>query len=446
MLPHDPRLVMETRMQRFARLLSDKVGNFGILSAIVSVPLIGAAGAAMDLTHALSVRSQLFDAADAAALGAITEKSQGVAAAISMSADGEIKIAEEDGRKLFLSQSMVTITDLKNVKVDLTVEKKGNNLNSKVNFSVTVPTTFMRILGREQITVSGTATASYQTESFIDFFMLLDNTPSMGVGATPSDVAKLVSATSDQCAFACHIVNNGVDDPKSYYNLARKIGATIRIDVVAKATAALMDEAVRTQRHSGQFRIAAYTFGEAATDVKLYTVSHLTTDLAAIKKATEKIRLMSIPYQGYNNDQQTSFDDALTKINAEIDAPGDGTSISKREKIVFFVADGVGDSEKPKGCTKKLTGNRCQEPIDVKYCKVLKDRGIRVAVLYTTYLPLPTNGWYNSWIKPFQSEIGNRMRECASDDLYFEVSPTEGIEAAMKALFNKAVKSPRITS
>ena len=67
-------------------------------------------------------------------------------------------------------------------------------------------------------------------------------------------------------------------------------------------------------------------------------------------------------------------------------------------------------------------------------------------MLYTTYLPLPNNSWYNSWIKPFQSEIGTRMEECASPGFYFEVSPTEGIEAAMKALFNKVVRTPRLTS
>ena len=79
-------------------------------------------------------------------------------------------------------------------------------------------------------------------------------------------------------------------------------------------------------------------------------------------------------------------------------------------------------------------------------CTALKARGIKIAVLYTTYLPLPDNPWYVKWIDPFQTEIGDRMRECASDDLYFEVSPTEGIEAAMKALFIKAVKAPRLAS
>jgi hypothetical protein len=38
------------------------------------------------------------------------------------------------------------------------------------------------------------------------------------------------------------------------------------------------------------------------------------------------------------------------------------------------------------------------------------------------------------------------MSACASPGLYFEVSPTEGISAAMKALFLKTISSPRITS
>jgi hypothetical protein len=432
-------------MQQIKRLARQKAGNFGMLTAFVLVPVVGAAGLAVDFSEAVSVRSQLYDAADSAALAAISEFSPGVAAAVKMSGDGVVTIAGEDGAKFFEAQRPVALKGLP-MTVSVTVTKTGNILNSRVDFTAEIPTTFMKILGQHSIAMSGTATATYQTESFMDFYMLLDNTPSMGVGATPGDVNKLVAATPDKCAFACHIVKDGVDDPKSNYNLARKIGATIRIDVVAKATAALMEEATATQKYPSQFRIAAYTFGEAATDVQLFTVSKLTGDLNALKKATEKITLMSIPKQGYNDDQQTSFDDALTRISAEIDAPGNGTSTASREKVVFFVADGVGDSYKPKGCTKKLLGNRCQEPIDVKYCKAIKDRGIKMAVLYTTYLPLPTNSFYNSWIKPFQSEIGNRMQECASEGLYFEVSPTDGIEEAMKALFIKAVKSPRITS
>jgi hypothetical protein len=76
----------------------------------------------------------------------------------------------------------------------------------------------------------------------------------------------------------------------------------------------------------------------------------------------------------------------------------------------------------------------------------LKERGIKVAVLYTTYLPLPSNGWYNNWIKPFQNEIGVKMKECASPGLFFEVSPSEGISEAMDALFMKTISVLRLVS
>jgi len=109
-------------------------------------------------------------------------------------------------------------------------------------------------------------------------------------------------------------------------------------------------------------------------------------------------------------------------------------------------ANGVGDSYKPSTCTKATTGGRCQEPIDTSFCKPLKDKGIKIAVLYTTYLPLPNNSWYNSWIKPFQSQIPTKMAECASPGLYFEVTPTDGIAQAMNALFLKVIRMPRITS
>jgi hypothetical protein len=37
------------------------------------------------------------------------------------------------------------------------------------------------------------------------------------------------------------------------------------------------------------------------------------------------------------------------------------------------------------------------------------------------------------------------MQSCASPDLYFEVSPTQGISDAMTALFKKAMGQARLT-
>jgi len=449
------------------KFLKDKSGNFGILGAVAIVPILGMAGMAIDFTRAMQMRSELQNAADAAVVGALSEKSAGMLEAINMPGNGVVKISEKEGLNLFDAQlakgSDAGDPDKKEAESDLeinertvtiSVTKTGKDLRAELTYEMSIKTSLLHVIGKDSIKVSGKAVAVYQTQSFMDFYMLLDNTPSMGVGATPADVDKLILATknvkdagSKNCAFACHIVSEaGIEDKTSNYNVARNVGATIRIDVVAKAVAALTTEAEKTQSYSNQFRMAAYTFGETAKDVKLLKVADLTSNLSKVKDGTKNIKLMSIPYQGYNNDQQTSFDNVLTKISDEITSPGNGNSSASPEKIVFFVSDGVGDSYKPKVCTKKLTGDRCQEPIDLAFCTKLKDRGIKIAALYTTYLPLPNNSWYNTWIKPFQAEIGPRMQSCASPGMFFEVSPTQGIEAAMKTLFNKVVRSPRLAS
>ena len=136
-----------------------------------------------------------------------------------------------------------------------------------------------------------------------------------------------------------------------------------------------------------------------------------------------------------------------------ISSPGAGSS-SAPLKYLFFVSDGVAD-EANSACLKPKSGSaRCQSPLNPALCTTIKNRGIKIAVLYTTYLALPTNAWYNTWLAPFNvgpygpspnSEIAQNMQSCASSGLYFEVSPTQGISSAMNALFQKAVAEAHIS-
>lgn len=290
------------------------------MTALLVVPLFGAAGTAIDFGSALSLRTELYAAADAAAVGSITPKSDAATQANTMSGDGSLTLGKSEAQKIFFSQTSKKHGDVP-VTVDISVQKAGGVLSSTVSFNATMPTTFMQVMGFHQITISGTATARYETPSYMDFFMLLDNTPSMGVGATAADITAMKNATANghdggkdkNCAFACHIVSEkGVEDKKSYYNVARNNGVTIRIDVVAAAVKALMAKAKDTQSMASQFRVAAYTFGKTAQDAKaakLFKVSDLDYDLGAVAVATDMINLMSIPYQNYYSDQQTSFDE-----------------------------------------------------------------------------------------------------------------------------------------
>src|SRR5476651_1032555 len=193
-----------------------------------------------------------------------------------------------------------------------------------------------------------------------------------------------------------------------------------------------MDTATSDQVVSSQFRMAIYTFGASAANAGLTKIFSLSSSLSSAKTAAANIDLMTVPYQNYASDTDTNFDIILPAISSIIAVPGDGSSPSSPQKILFFVSDGVADAagitcSQPTSAGQdpqtKQNYTRCQEPLNVSSCTAIKDRGIKIAVLYTTYLALPTNGWYMSWIDPFNkgpygpsvnSQIATNMASCAS--------------------------------
>jgi hypothetical protein len=389
-------------------------------------------------------------AADAAAIGSVAKASPAMTAASNMTSDGPVPVGVTEALNIFNAQIVGKSKLWSNVSVDATVTRANGQVTSSVQFTANVATTFMGILGRNSVTVSGTSKAATGLPVFIDFYLVLDNTPSMGVGATTTDINTMVANTPNQCAFACHDLSN----PNNYYNLAKSLGVTMRIDVLRTATQKLMDTAAATEIYSDQFRVAIYTFGGTAASAGLMTIAPLTSNLSSAKTLASAIDLMTTPYQNYADDTDTDFNSILTGINTQITgANNDGTSAAQPLKYVFFVSDGV-DDHAGGSCSQPTTiGSdpqtgktyvRCQQPLDISKCTTMKSRGIKIAVLYTTYLPLPTNPWYNSWIAPFQSSISANMQSCASPGLYFEVSPSQGISDAMSALFEKAVASAHL--
>lgn len=416
-------------VRRFSR---ERQGVVAILFALCLPVTLGAIGTAVDYSFATRVKAKLDAVADAAALaGAKISADTPTALAAKNLAIASFNANNE-------KMGMVTLNSL-----DVTVTDNGLTRTSRVTYAATVKTSFMGLFGFDIMPIGGTSTASANQPAYIDFYLLLDNTPSMGIGATSADIAKMVANTSDQCGFACH----DLSDPNgNYYKLAKKLKVTTRIDVVRDAAERLMDTARDAQVVNGQFRAAIYTYGDSCTALGATEITALTENLNSAKSKAKKIDLMTIPYQGYNDDQCTDNTASLSAVNRLIATPGDGTSAGAPQKVLMLVADGVSDAVNPLGCTRPLSGlTRCQEPLNPTICETIKSRGIRIAVLYTTYLPLTTNGWYNQWIAPFQSTIGRKMESCASPGLYFEVSPSQGIAEAMVALFAKAVASARLT-
>lgn len=438
-------------LAQLIRFFAHRRGNVALTFALSSVPVMGLVGAGVDYAVANKWRTKLQAAADSAAVGSVAKKAVGYQAAVAMASDGTVPAGAADAADIF-NAVIENDTGFTKPTLDITYKRQNGQVVASVSYQSSVKTLFMGMLGKTSVALAGTSEAASALPTYIDFHLLLDNSPSMGVGARISDIDTMVANTPDKCAFACH----DKSDPTNYYKLAKNLNVKMRIDVVRQATQQLMDYATTVQAVPGQFRAAIYTFGADATDAGLATIQSLTTDLSKAKVAADKIDLMTVPYQNYKGDTLTDFNDILKEADSKLPKSGSGISSSKSIKYLFFVTDGindrvVGSSSCAKSTTvssdpqTRLNFTRCQEPLPTSLCTTLKNRGIRIAVLYTTYLPLPTNDWYKTWIQPWQSEIAPKMQACASPELYFEVSPSQGIPEAMIALFEKALKTAHIT-
>ena len=448
---------MRSFLSSIRRLCRDRAGNVAVIFALTLLPVLSAIGCVIDYSRATQLRSKLQASIDSASVGAIARNSPAFIAAGSMSTDGPIPVGVTDATNIF-NGNMSGVTGYTLNSVTPVVTRTNGAVTSTIGFSANLPTMFLGVMGKSTMTVSGTSTSTANMPLYIDFYLLLDNSPSMGVAATPADVTTMVNNTPDSCAFACHDLSTS----NNYYNLAKSLGVTTRIDVLRQATQNLMDTASQTETYSNQFRMAIYDFGASSQTIGLRALFPLSSSLSSAKTAAGNIDLMGVYGNNdiYTADKDTQFSTLFPAINLAISAPGAGGS-GAPQKYLFFVSDGVAD-ESNALCLKTMSnaswGNiapRCQSPINPALCTVLKTRGIKIAVLYTTYLALPTNSWYMSWIDPFNpgpygpspnSQIAQNMQTCASPGLYFEVSPTQGISDAMNALFQKAVADARIAS
>jgi Flp pilus assembly protein TadG len=199
-------------IRRFAR---DKRGNMTFTFAAVTVPLLTAVGAASDYSLATRMQAKLQSAADAAAVASISQQSPGFLAAAQMTSDGTVTAGVTDANKIFTG-IMATITGYTGLSETATVTKTGVNLASTVTFTAQVPTVFMKIAGFPTMTIAGTSKAGGKLPTYLDFYLMLDVSGSMGLPSTNAEQTRLAAVNPDDfstysngCTFACHFQSSG---------------------------------------------------------------------------------------------------------------------------------------------------------------------------------------------------------------------------------------------
>ncbi|MDE2384719.1 MAG: VWA domain-containing protein [Alphaproteobacteria bacterium] len=307
-------------MKNYLRAAS---GNVAISFALGGVVLMAGVGAAIDINEMENSKVTLNAAADAGVLAAVKE--------------ADFRFTNGDNNWAVTGRKMGEQVFAKNLppnmqdaKIAIKVARNGNQFSGDATYDWNYQPKLMGMFGIKNMDITRDVSASDKIQSYLDVHLLIDVSPSMGVGATDADQTTLFNATG--CALACHYTyNNGVS---SNYTAARASGATLRIDVVRQATQQLIKDMQARATGTDQVRVS----------IDLYSNSIIpllapTTDLAAAATAAGQIDLTSAL-----GESGTETEASLAQLAAKIGTSGTGYSASNRKSFVVLISDGTQNS------------------------------------------------------------------------------------------------------
>lgn len=177
----------KTRMPSLRRLLADRSGNFGILTAIAVPVLFAGAGVAVDVSNMLLSRNQLQSATDAAALATATALAQGTSTTSTAPQLGKDFVSGEMAN--YLGSDATTIAALK-AGTTVSITQTTDPLTTAKNYAVTVSAAFPQtvngmthLLGWNNVTIgsssSSSSSSSVPSQNALSMEIALDKSGSM---------------------------------------------------------------------------------------------------------------------------------------------------------------------------------------------------------------------------------------------------------------------------
>lgn len=448
-----------------SRLRTEVSGNVLMIFGFAVIPMTFATAMGVDYAHAARLQTKMNSLADAAALAAVTQTMM----------NEDDATATSTARNMFNTQATLlngVTYDPANLKITITHPNGSGSRTAVVSYTALSLNSFSGILGSPTIAIGGSSTSNNQVAPDIDFYFLLDTSPSMLIPATSAGLASM-QAAANGCSFACHQTNLTYDSKtnaelvcnaaktscKDYYTVSQQNDIVLRTDLLHEAVENITDLATKTASQNG----AAYRMGLSKFDKNYNMVwpqmpiggASVDSNMANVKAHVTDAQVLVYCQNNYftcatnDNDTATNFTKAFAGISAAMPAtPGNGTRVAgdTPQVTMFLITDGMRDETRP--------GNRPEGPIDVTKCTAIKSRGIRIAVLYTEYLPESVNStdpknWskvnvHDPYLAPVD-KISPALSSCASPGLYYKVTTDSDISTALASLFQAAVATARLT-
>ncbi len=437
-------------LPRLRQLVDDHRGNAMMIFAFALAPLLMATGMGIDYAGAMRIQNRLNAAADAAVLSATSQQMMSQSTTVAAARAKEV-FRTTAGMIPGLS---FNIDDPNQFSISVQdVIGASNQRTATVTFAGTSQNSFASIMGIRTLPVKGTAGSMAKTAPDIDFYILLDTSSSMALPATSAGLTLLTSKTGG-CAFACHSTNDATaldanGNWSDYYQVAVSYGIPLRSDEAKRAVQNMMQTATATsQQNNAAYRASLYTFAalDSRTNNSFTSLQKITATLSDVATAANKANTSlyysnNYPTQSFfNNDSDSATSDAFTRMNNIIPNPGNGTKQSgdTPQAMLFVITDGMRDEYRPNG--------QPEAAIDENLCATIKNRNVKIAVLYTEYLRESlSDQWSRANVLPNLPKVEPALQNCASPGLYYKVTTDDDIAAALSNLFMKAVATSRLT-
>jgi Flp pilus assembly protein TadG len=436
------------------RLLVEQAGSTLVTFGLAAPALFLFVALTLEYGYLLRLRMRLDAAADTAALAAVSAANTYIA---NYAGTGDpfakaVKLGEAQAVGMFNANAgalgVVSATPT------ATLTRSGSALSASVSYTFSTSNLFAPNLFQRAAHVTRTSVASMggAPQNHVNIIVVIDNSESMGIGATEAD-QQIIYSKNGGCAFACHYLD------KDTAPEMRALGATLRID----AEKAAVDAALATLPTNATYRAAIYTMAE-----NLARVAPLTSDIATLRQKVAPVAQNASSVDlaedvGLGGNGSTDFAGVMAQLRAELSgmiasgqmaAPGDGSSAQKAQGLVILVTDGIQNSF---GNAKFTFYSPCAAPTCNDYvpglarvqslssadCAGIKALGFRLMTLHADYLvpdqtKMPDATGHKGAFDAIQGYVAAQSRSalaaCAS-------SPSDAFSASSPQQLADAVQS-----
>ena len=451
---------------RLTPCFRDRSGALSIQFALLLIPIVTLSGGAIDLGNIYRIRSILQNASDAAAVGAIGYNSAAYLAAESMNGNGTLDVGNTDATNIF-NTNVQNLGWNATYTMTPTVTKTGVVLNATTTWTATVPMTFLAIVGQSTWTITGSSSATNTMFQYLNFYLMVDVSGSMGLPSTQNGETLLASLNPDDksqypggCVFACHFSGNQgyiisrrgkyATNPSVSLCAVPDTNACIqlRTDAIAVAIQDLLQTAQSTEVVANQYQIGLYPFIAYLETYFAITPNITATGPNSLAAYAGNITtLLDTGVDANLGSGGTHFENAFPTMNSIITSVGNGSKAANPLPWVFLITDGSQNYQYQ--WNGSWHGSNSATTVPTSVCKTLKDRGISIAVLYIPYQQIinPTN-FANSedfYANANIPKIPPALTACASPGFFFQANTPADITNALAEMFQSAVLQARLT-